>query len=71
MTTFFIRPLLYGASYQAFECCCCSTVDKHGKPMDTPLYASVSVCEKCGDLACADHREGRLCYGCWREAELL
>lgn len=52
------------ANSPAFECCACSTCDTEGRPLETPLYASVYVCERCGHYSCEQCHRGNLCLGC-------
>ena len=60
-----VRPVSYGASYLAFECCCCTMIASDGiTVVEKPLYAQVMVCQKCGDLCCALHFKDGLCYSC-------
>lgn len=52
-----------------FPCCACTTYDSHRRVVDSPRYASVYVCTRCGHTVCQTHLVGSLCYGCSFEEE--
>ena len=63
------RPILYAASYPAYDCCCCTVYDAKGILIEAPLYARVFVCQRCGDTCCEEHYRNGLCLACWWESD--
>ena len=53
------------ASFLAFECCLCTTTDRHGMVRVQPLYAMVRYCPDCHHSVCGKHWSlCGLCEGC-------
>ena len=55
MTTANLVPTSYAASYLAFECCLCTTMDRHDMVRTVPKYAAAHLCLDCNHTVCHKH----------------